>query len=144
MAFLPPAFAMWRHAYLTASAGRPSVRDAPGRRLPTLVVAFQAWLSTISTLDNDLVFSSSVGTPLDTANVRHSFRRITKAAGLGTNGTPRELRHSFVSIMSDNGATLEQVADLVICQLDMTLAGRWIKTCRRSLMTVDAGVTGRL
>jgi site-specific recombinase XerD len=56
---------------------------------------------------------SSVGTPLDAANVRRSFRCITKAAGLGTNWTPRELRHSFVSIMSDNGVTTEQIADLV-------------------------------
>jgi len=45
--------------------------------------------------------------------VRRSFRRITKAAGLGENWTPRELRHSFVSIMSDNGVTIEQIADLV-------------------------------
>jgi integrase len=63
--------------------------------------------------DNDLVFCTSVGTPLDAANVRRSFRRITKAAGLGENWTPRELRHSFVSIMSDNGVTIEQIADLV-------------------------------
>jgi hypothetical protein len=33
--------------------------------------------------DNDLVFCTSVGTPLDAANVRRSFRRITKAAGIG-------------------------------------------------------------
>jgi integrase len=63
--------------------------------------------------DNDLVFCSSIGTALDAANVRRSFRRITKAAGLGDNWTPRELRHSFVSILSDNGVTIEQIADLV-------------------------------
>lgn len=63
--------------------------------------------------DNDLVFCTGVGTPLDAANVRRSFRRITKAAGLGECWTPRELRHSFVSIMSDNGVTIEQIADLV-------------------------------
>ena len=62
--------------------------------------------------DNDLVFCTSVGTALDAANVRRSFRRITKAAGLGEMD-PRELRHSFVSIMSDNGVTIEQIADLV-------------------------------
>jgi integrase len=45
--------------------------------------------------------------------VRRSFRRITKAAGLEERWTPRELRHSFVSIMSDNGVTIEQIADLV-------------------------------
>jgi integrase len=63
--------------------------------------------------DNDMVFATSIGTPLDAANVRRSFRRITKAAGLGERWTPRELRHSFVSIMSDNGVTIEQIADLV-------------------------------
>jgi len=57
--------------------------------------------------DNDLVFCTSVSTALDAANVRRSFRRITEAAGLGTNWTPRELRHSFVSIMSDNGVPIE-------------------------------------
>ena len=35
--------------------------------------------------DNDMVFSTSIGTPLDAANVRRSFRRITKAAGIGEN-----------------------------------------------------------
>jgi len=37
----------------------------------------------------------------------------TKKAGIGENWTPRELRHSFVSIMSDNGVPLETIADLV-------------------------------
>jgi site-specific recombinase XerD len=63
--------------------------------------------------DNELVFATSVGTPLDAANVRRLFRRISKVAGLGDNWTPGELRHSFVSIMSDNGVTIEQIADLV-------------------------------
>ena len=37
----------------------------------------------------------------------------TKAAGIGGDWTPRELRHSFVSILSDNGVTIETIADLV-------------------------------
>jgi integrase len=37
---------------------------------------------------------------------------ITRRAGLGTNWTPRELRRSFVSIMSDNGVLIENIADL--------------------------------
>ena len=32
--------------------------------------------------DHDLVFASAVGTPLDAANVRREFRKITEAAGL--------------------------------------------------------------
>ncbi|WP_202126041.1 tyrosine-type recombinase/integrase [Actinomadura physcomitrii] len=41
------------------------------------------------------------------------FRRITSKAGIGEDWTPRELRHSFVSIMSDSGVPLETIADLV-------------------------------
>jgi hypothetical protein len=33
------------------------------------------------------------------------LQRLWEAAGLGEDWTPRELRHSFVSIMSDNGCT---------------------------------------
>ncbi|MEQ4719270.1 tyrosine-type recombinase/integrase [Nonomuraea sp. B19D2] len=39
--------------------------------------------------------------------------QITKDAGIGTNWTPHELRHSFVSIMSDQGVPIEIIADLV-------------------------------
>jgi len=63
--------------------------------------------------DHNLVFCSQVGTPLDASHVRRSFKAITKKAGIGENWTPRELRHSFVSIMSDNGVPIETIADLV-------------------------------
>ena len=63
--------------------------------------------------DHGLVFCTRVGTPLSAGNVRRSFRAITKAAKIGEDWTPRELRHSFVSIMSDNGVRLEAIADLV-------------------------------
>jgi integrase len=62
--------------------------------------------------DRNLVFCSPVGTPLDAANVRRAFRLITKKAEIGEKWTPRELRHSFVSIMSDNGVSIETIADL--------------------------------
>ena len=63
--------------------------------------------------DHGLVFASQVGTPLDASHVRRAFKSITRKAGLGENWTPRELRHSFVSIMSDNGVPIETIADLV-------------------------------
>jgi integrase len=62
--------------------------------------------------DHGLVFASQVGTPLDVSHVRRAFKAITKKAGLGEDWTPRELRHSFVSIMSDNGVPIETIADL--------------------------------
>ncbi len=64
--------------------------------------------------DNDPVFASALGTALDAANVRRGLRRITVAAGLNPpDWTPREPRHSFVSLLSDHGLSLEQIADLV-------------------------------
>jgi integrase len=63
--------------------------------------------------DHGLVFASQAGTPLDASHVRRSFKAITVRAGLGPDWAPRELRHSFVSIMSDHGVPIETIADLV-------------------------------
>jgi integrase len=64
--------------------------------------------------DNDLVFASRVGTPLWAGNVRRSFRAVLAAAGLNSaDWTPGELRHSFVSLMSDAGVPIEKIARLV-------------------------------
>jgi integrase len=64
--------------------------------------------------EHDLVFPSRVGTPADPADVRRSFRAVIKAAGLDDQSwTPRELRHSFVSLLSDAGVPIEQIARLV-------------------------------
>jgi len=63
--------------------------------------------------DHGYVFASQTGTPLDASHVRRAFKAITKKAKIGEDWTPRELRHSFVSIMSDNGVPIETIADLV-------------------------------
>lgn len=64
--------------------------------------------------DNDLVFTTRVGTALDAANVRRDFRRVVKKAGLDHDQwTPREMRHSFVSLMSNSGVAIEEIAYLV-------------------------------
>jgi integrase len=63
--------------------------------------------------EHDLVFASQVGTPLDPSHVRRAFKQITKSAGLGEDWTPRELRHTFVSILSDDGMLIRDIADLV-------------------------------
>ncbi|WP_021592035.1 site-specific integrase [Actinomadura welshii] len=62
--------------------------------------------------DNGLVFCTATGRPLDAANVRRGFRLITRKAGIGESWSLRELRHSFVSIMSDGGVPIEAIADL--------------------------------
>jgi integrase len=64
--------------------------------------------------NKDLVFASKFGTELDSANVRRGFRRILKTAGLAAEEwTPRELRHSFVSLLSDDGVPIEKISRLV-------------------------------
>jgi hypothetical protein len=53
--------------------------------------------------------------PLDPSHVRRDFRNAIKAAK-GVNAadwTPRELRHSFVSLLSDSGVPLEEISRLV-------------------------------
>ncbi|GAA2726741.1 site-specific integrase [Actinocorallia aurantiaca] len=64
--------------------------------------------------DNDLVFATRTGTKLDAGNVRREFRRVVTRAGLvGKEWTPREMRHSFVSLLSADGVPLENIARLV-------------------------------
>src|SRR6185312_11143365 len=62
--------------------------------------------------ERDLVFSTRMGSPLDAANVRREFRTVCKAAKIGEGWTPRELRHSFVSLMSSSGVPVEEIARL--------------------------------
>jgi integrase len=62
--------------------------------------------------DHDLVFSTRTGGALDAANVRREFRAVCKAAKIGEHWTPRELRHSFVSLMSSSGVPVEEIARL--------------------------------
>jgi hypothetical protein len=56
-----------------------------------------------------------VGTPLDPSHVRRDFRKaIDCAPELNPDDwTPRELRHSFVSLLSDSGVSLDQISLLV-------------------------------
>ncbi|HJY99438.1 MAG TPA: site-specific integrase [Streptosporangiaceae bacterium] len=60
--------------------------------------------------DNGLVFASRIGTPLTANNVIRAFRIITKKAGLGEDWVPREMRHTFVSVLSANGVPVEDIA----------------------------------
>jgi integrase len=62
--------------------------------------------------DQDLVFSTRTGGALDAANVRREFKAACRAAKIGEHWTPRELRHSFVSLMSSSGVPVEEIARL--------------------------------
>ena len=77
-------------------------------QLQVRVAAGERWV------DLDLVFTTSLGSPLDAANVRRAFRRVAAVAGLDAEAwTPRELRHSFVSLLSSTGLSIEDISHLV-------------------------------
>jgi integrase len=61
------------------------------------------------------VFATQTGTTLDVANVRRDFRSaLSKVPSVNPKEwTPRELRHSFVSLMSQSGVPLEEISRLV-------------------------------
>jgi integrase len=65
--------------------------------------------------ETGLVFTTRLGTGMDAANVRRDLRRaLALVPGLNpADWTPRELRHSFVSLLSDAGVSLEDIAQLV-------------------------------
>ena len=63
--------------------------------------------------EHDLVFASTIGTPRSAGNVRRDFQAICDKAGMGRAWTPRELRHSFVSMLSADGVTTEDISHLV-------------------------------
>ncbi len=61
-----------------------------------------------------LVFSTSTGTAMSAGNVRRDFRKVLASAGLDeSEWTPREMRHSFVSLLSDSGVPIESISRLV-------------------------------
>ncbi|MGH3769598.1 MAG: site-specific integrase, partial [Pseudonocardiaceae bacterium] len=82
--------------------------------------------------ETNLVFCTQIGTALDAANVRRGFRSIVDASKIGGNWTPRELRHSFVSLLSANGVPIESIAQLVgpePVKLDGTSGGAVVVWC---------------
>ena len=62
--------------------------------------------------DTGLVFTTHRGAALDAGNVRKMFKRVCAAAGVGDHWTPRELRTSFVCLMSHSGVSIEEIARL--------------------------------
>jgi site-specific recombinase XerD len=97
-------------------AGRPSksltLEQAVALMTAAKGTALEAYVIVSGPLgkDHNLVFASAVGTAQDDHNVRRPFRVITEAAGLGKAWVPRELRHTFVSLLSAHGVPVEAIA----------------------------------
>jgi integrase len=62
-----------------------------------------------------LVFTDGFGRPLSRQKIHYGFRKLCQAAGIarpdGTPFQPRELRHTFTSLLSDAGVDIEVISD---------------------------------
>ena len=106
----PASVAVWRS--VRRGGDTKTLRSRRTLRLPAFAAdALQALLDR-EHRDSGPVFATRDGHPLDAANVRREFRAAVKTAGIPGSWTPRELRHTFVSLMSDNGVPVEEIARL--------------------------------
>jgi integrase len=118
---IPPHVAIWRS--VRANRDTKTERSRRTLALPaTAVHALRAWQDSQDDerlaagdrwQDTGLVFTTHLGGALDAANVRKMFRRVCTEAGIGDAWTPRELRTTFVSLMSHHGVAIEEIARLV-------------------------------
>jgi integrase len=117
---VPPHMAVWRsvragsdtktersrRTLALPQSAIAALREQRKRQAAAKLAAGELWQ------DHGLVFSSSTGKPLDDANVRRSFRALCEKAGIGDSWSPRELRHTFVSLISESGIAVEEIARL--------------------------------
>jgi integrase len=57
------------------------------------------------------VFCTRAGTPLEPHNVRKVFRKCLRAAGLPRHFTPHSLRHTFASVLLQEGESVQYVQE---------------------------------
>ena len=69
-----------------------------------------------------LVFTTRLGTPVEQSNLRREFERLVREAGVKAL-RPYDLRHTAASLMSEQGARLEDLAD-VLGHVDTRMAMR--------------------
>lgn len=118
----PPHIEVWRS--VRAGGDTKTRKSRRSLALPALAVVrlkehkarqAEARLRAAHWVDPGLVFATSAGTGMNANNVIRDFRKaLEKVPGIKPDDwTPREMRHSFVSLLSDSGLTIEQIADLV-------------------------------
>lgn len=124
-AWLPVGEAGWDHQEFAIYVWRSvrqkgdtkTVKSRRSLKLPRLCVEALRALheeQAADTVNSDLVFRTRTGTALTAHNVRRDFRKVLDRAGLdGKQWTPREMRHSFVSLLSDSGVPIEDISRLV-------------------------------
>jgi integrase len=118
---MPPNVAVWRsvraHGDTKTKRSRRTLK-LPQMAAEALRVQFERQADArllAGTLwqDHGIVFASAVGTPLNASDVRRSLHAICRKAKIGEDWAPRDMRHTFVSLLSDNGMAIEEISRLV-------------------------------
>jgi integrase len=117
---VPPSIAVWRSVRLHGDTKTEKSRRtlALPQNVVTALREHRMWQAEarlaagVLWQDTGLVFTTSVGTPLDASHVRRDFRALCRKAGIEGMWAPRELRHTFVSVMSVSGVAVEEIARL--------------------------------
>lgn len=119
----PPHVEVWRSVRAGSDTKTPKSRQTlalPSYAIEVLrahrVVQLERRLRTGQEWhDVGLVFPTTLGTAMDAANVRRDFRRaLALVPGIDPGEwTPREMRHSFVSLLSESGLPIEEISRLV-------------------------------
>jgi integrase len=119
----PPSVQVWRSVRKGGDTKTKKSRRTLG--LPDLAVsalrrqrdwqAAQRGKAGVHWAETGLVFTTTLGTGLDAANVRRAFRgALALVPSIEPDQwTPRDLRHSFVSLMSAEEIPLEEISRLV-------------------------------
>jgi len=120
---VPPTMAVWRSVRATGDPRRvcPDGHSPCRARCVDVLAAHHETQDRMRVeagpkwIEMGLVFTTRIGTPLDAADVRRDFRAAIRwAPGIDADAwTPRELRHSFVSLLSDSGVPIEEISRLV-------------------------------
>ncbi|TLP54501.1 site-specific integrase [Microbispora fusca] len=106
------ALYVWRSVRKKGDTKTPKSRRSLA--LPKRCVEALKALKSAQDDELELVFSTESGSPVSAHNMRRDFRKVLDSAGLtGKEWAPRELRHSFVSLLSDHDIALEDISRLV-------------------------------
>ena len=103
----PPHVEVWRS--VRASGDTKTQKSRRTLAIPRLTLAVLIEYRGQSNREG-LVFATASGGELDPANVRKAFRKACSAAKIGEDWTPRELRHTGISLLSLAGLPIEEVA----------------------------------
>lgn len=120
---LPPYVEVWRSVRVGGDTKTRKSRRTlalPARCVDALAALHAAQERAIPAegprwADHGVVFASRAGTEMDASNVRKAFRAaLERVPDIDPEAwTPRELRHSFVSLLSDRGVPIEDISRLV-------------------------------